>query len=112
VTLTLEVGVLLLHMTHRLIKINICAKLFEIPFINDKVMDRTRKCDGLTDGQTDRRSLFLYPPFFFEKAGNKKGYNSVKMLDKVTSSRLQVRVMKVNKCAKFQKLEHKWLHRC
>ena len=47
-TLTLEVGVWLLRMTHRLIIINICAKLFQIPFINDKVMDRTRKCDGRT----------------------------------------------------------------
>jgi hypothetical protein len=33
--------------------------------------------DGLTDGLTDRgrtdgRSLFLYPPFFFEKAGDNK----------------------------------------
>jgi hypothetical protein len=25
-----------------------------------------------TDGQTDGRSLFLYPPFFFEKAGDNK----------------------------------------
>jgi hypothetical protein len=51
-TLTLEVGVWLLRMTHRLIIINICATLFQIPFINDKVMDRTRK---LTDGRTDGR---------------------------------------------------------
>jgi hypothetical protein len=54
------------RMTHRLIITNICAKLFQIPLINDKVMDRTRKCDGRTDG----RSLLLYPPFFFEKAGD------------------------------------------
>jgi hypothetical protein len=77
-------GVWLLRMTHRLIITNICAKLFQIPLINDKVMDRTRKCDGRrdgwtdgrtdgrTDGWTDERSLFLYPPFFFEKAGDKK----------------------------------------
>jgi hypothetical protein len=26
--------------------------------------------DGRTDGQMDERSLFLYPPFFFEKAGD------------------------------------------
>jgi hypothetical protein len=84
VTLTLEVGVWLLCMTHRLIIINICAKLFQIPFINDKVMDRTRKCDGRTDRRTDRRtdgqSLFLYPPFFFEKAGDKKGWGRVTFL--------------------------------
>jgi hypothetical protein len=42
-TLTLEVEVWLLSMTHRLIITNICAKLFQIPLINDKVMDRTRK---------------------------------------------------------------------
>jgi hypothetical protein len=40
--------------------------LFQIPLINDKVMDRTRKCDGRTDGWTDGRR-----PFFFEKAGDK-----------------------------------------
>jgi hypothetical protein len=51
--LTLEVGVWLLRMTHRLIITNVCAKLFQIPLINDKVMDRTRKCDGWTDGPTD-----------------------------------------------------------
>jgi hypothetical protein len=28
--------------------------------------------DGQADGQTDGRSLFLYPPFFFEKAGDNK----------------------------------------
>jgi hypothetical protein len=39
---------LILHMTHRLI----FAKLFQIPLKNDKVMDRTRKCDGQTDVQT------------------------------------------------------------
>jgi hypothetical protein len=41
----------------------ICAKLFQIPLINDKVMDRTQKCDGRTDG----RILFLYPPVFLRK---------------------------------------------
>jgi hypothetical protein len=33
---------------------------------------------------------------------SKKGHNSVNMLDRVTSSCLQVGVMMVNKCAKFQ----------
>jgi Ni,Fe-hydrogenase I cytochrome b subunit len=33
---------------------------------------------------------------------SKKGHNSVKMLDTVTPSCLQVGVMMVNKCAKFQ----------
>jgi hypothetical protein len=33
---------------------------------------------------------------------SEKGYNSVKMLDSVISSCLQVGVMMVNKCAKFQ----------
>jgi hypothetical protein len=32
----------------------------------------------------------------------KKGHNSVKMLERVTSSCVQVGVMMVNKCAKFQ----------
>jgi hypothetical protein len=36
-TSTLEVGVWLLRMTHRLIIINICDKLFQIPLINDKL---------------------------------------------------------------------------
>jgi hypothetical protein len=77
VTLTLEVRVWLLRMTHRLIITNICANLFQIPFINDKVMDRTRKCDGRTDGQTDGRTdrrtdgqtdgAYFYIPLFSSK---------------------------------------------
>jgi hypothetical protein len=54
VTLTLEVEVWLLRMTHCLIIINICVKLFQIPLINDK--------ESVTDGQTDRRTdrAFFY----------------------------------------------------
>ena len=118
-------------MTRRLIMVNICAKLFQNPFMDAKVTARTRhipynrlfqpltskydldlggrdlslahdtsshygehfcqvilkshdrlqryvpdtKCDGRTDrrtdGQTDGRSVFLCPPIFFEKAGDK-----------------------------------------
>jgi hypothetical protein len=29
--------------------------------------------EGVTEGRTDRRSLFLYPPFFFEKVGTQRG---------------------------------------
>jgi hypothetical protein len=28
------------------------------------------RTDGQMEGQTDRQSLFLYPPFFIEKAGD------------------------------------------
>jgi hypothetical protein len=52
INLTLEVGIWLMSMTHRFILTNICAKLFEIPLINNKVLDRTQKCDGQTGGQT------------------------------------------------------------
>jgi hypothetical protein len=43
---------LVLRMTHRLIITNMCAKLFQIHLINDKVMDRTLKCDERTDART------------------------------------------------------------
>jgi hypothetical protein len=72
-TLTMEVGVWLLGMTHRLIITNICAKLFQIPLINDTVMDRTRKCDGCVDRRPDR-AYFYIPLFFFEKAGDNKSH--------------------------------------
>jgi hypothetical protein len=65
-TLTLEVGVWLLGMTHRLITTNICAKLFQIPLINDKVMDQTRKCDRRMDRRTEPISI---SPFFLRKGG-------------------------------------------
>jgi Ni,Fe-hydrogenase I cytochrome b subunit len=39
---------------------------------------------------------------FYVNSKSKKGHNSVQMLDRVTSSCLQVGVMMVNKCAKFQ----------
>jgi hypothetical protein len=95
-TLTLEVGVWLLRTKHRLIITNICAKLFQIPLINDKVMVRTRKCDGRMDGRalvpifsglwaisfvlfwqtcgrTDRRTESIsISPFFFAKGGGNK----------------------------------------
>jgi hypothetical protein len=57
-----NLGVWLLRMTHRLIITNICAKLFQIPFINDKVKDRTRKCDGRTYSQNGTNVTF---PFIF-----------------------------------------------
>jgi hypothetical protein len=73
-TLNLEVGVWLLRMTHCLIITNICAKLFQIPLINDKLMDRTRKCDG--------RSLFLYPPF----SSKRWGQSGIKCVDEIYTS--------------------------
>jgi hypothetical protein len=44
VTLTLEVGVRLLRMTHNLIISITCAKLLQIPLINDIEIKWTRKC--------------------------------------------------------------------
>ena len=38
---------------HRLIILDICAKLFENPTRGSKDIERTRKCDGRTDGRTD-----------------------------------------------------------
>jgi hypothetical protein len=64
------VGVCLLRMTHRLIITNICAKLFQIPLINDKVTDRTRKCDGQTDDRW--REPISISPFFLRKGGGQK----------------------------------------
>jgi N-glycosylase/DNA lyase len=47
--------------------------------------------------------LFLrYYKNFNVNSKSKKGHNSVKMHDRVTSSCLQVWVMTVNRCAKFQ----------
>jgi len=44
---------------HRLIILDICAKLFENPTRGSKDIERTRKCkrrtDGRTDGRTDRQ---------------------------------------------------------
>jgi hypothetical protein len=56
-------------MTHRLLITNICAKLFQIPSINDKVMDRTRKCDGRTDRWKDEQTdgAYFYIPLFSSK---------------------------------------------
>jgi hypothetical protein len=119
-----------LRMTYCLIILIKYGKYLQNPFIDKKVMDRTRhipsnrqcwpwmsKCDldagsrglvvaydtssyytqhlcqvisnsfhkcqsygptgheSVTDGQTDGRSLFLYPPFFFEKAKDKNDYS-------------------------------------
>jgi hypothetical protein len=61
-TLTLVVGVWLLHTKNRLIITNICAKFFQTPLMNDKVMVRTRKCDGRMDGRSN--ILGLWPIFF------------------------------------------------
>jgi hypothetical protein len=68
-TLTLEVRVWLLRMTHRLIITNICAKLFQTPLINDKVMDRTWMYDGRRDRRTEPISI---SPFFIRKGGDNK----------------------------------------
>ena len=43
VNLTLKLGVWVFRMTHRLIMVNICAKLFQSPLMDDRIMDRTRK---------------------------------------------------------------------
>jgi len=41
---------------HRLIILDICAKLFENPTRGSKDIERTQKCDGRTDGRTDRQT--------------------------------------------------------
>ena len=41
---------------HRLIILDICAKLFVNPTRGSKDIERTRKCDGQTDGRTDGRT--------------------------------------------------------
>jgi len=41
-----------------------CAKLFENPTRGSKDIERTRKCDGRTDGQTDNGAKNnMSPPF-------------------------------------------------
>jgi hypothetical protein len=59
-TLTLEVGVWLSRITHRFIITNICPKLFQIPLIDDKAMDRTWKYDRQTDGRTEPISTSIF----------------------------------------------------
>jgi len=56
VTLTLNRPWSNLGTAHRLIILDICAKLFVNPTIGSKDIERTRKCDGRTDGQTDGRT--------------------------------------------------------
>jgi len=44
---------------HRLIILDICAKLFENPTWGSKNIERTRKCDGRTDRRTDGQTTEL-----------------------------------------------------
>jgi hypothetical protein len=53
VTLTFEVSMWFLDAAHRLVVVDICAKLFQNPSMCDKVTVRTRKKWGRTD--LDRR---------------------------------------------------------
>jgi hypothetical protein len=53
VTLTFEVGTWFLDTTHRLLVVDICAKLFQNPSMYDKVTVWTRMKWGRTDGWTD-----------------------------------------------------------
>jgi len=53
VTLTLNRPWSKIGTAHRLIILDICAKLFENPTRGSKDIERTRKCDGRTDGRTD-----------------------------------------------------------
>jgi hypothetical protein len=52
--------------------------LFQIPFINDKVMDRTRKCDGRTDG------AYFYIPLFSSKRRGTIKQQSQFMIESIT----------------------------
>jgi hypothetical protein len=71
-TLTLEVGVWLLRMTHRLMITNICAKIFQIHLINDKVMDLTGKWDRWTDRRME--PISISPIFLRKRRGTKIMY--------------------------------------
>jgi hypothetical protein len=53
VTLTLGVETQSLRLAHRLIMVITCAKSFNEMFSNLKVMERTRKCYGRTDGSSN-----------------------------------------------------------
>jgi hypothetical protein len=53
VTLTFEVGMWFLDVTHRLDVVDICAKLFQNPSMFDKVTVLTQMKRGRTDGQMD-----------------------------------------------------------
>jgi hypothetical protein len=80
-----------IHMSHLS---SICARVIKI--MNGNWWWRK---DGMTEW---RNRITLYAPAIIWRGHNKKGHNSVKMLDRVTSSCLHVGVMIVNKCAKFQ----------
>ena len=52
---------------HPLIILDICAKLFEKPTRGSKDIERTRKCDGWTDGRTDNGAKNNMSPHFMGK---------------------------------------------
>jgi hypothetical protein len=70
--------------------------------------------DGRTDGRTDRRSLILYPPFFFEKVGQlhenagSVTHPNIRLSDTQFSTRIHKNVAVISFC--FQGWESK-LHR-
>ena len=49
---------------HRLIILDICAKLFENPTRGSKDIERTRKCDERMDGRTDNGAKNKMSPHF------------------------------------------------
>jgi hypothetical protein len=62
-----------------------------------------KKCAKFQSHNVNGLGKYLrYYKNFNKNSKSKKGHNSVKMLDRVTFSCLQVGVMMVNKCAKFQ----------
>ena len=51
---------------HRLVILDICAKLFVNPTMGSKDIERTRKRDGQTDGQTDNGAKNNMSPHLIE----------------------------------------------
>ena len=61
-----------LHSAHHLMLVNICMKFHEATLNSFKVTERTRFCDGQTDGQTTRAKTIRLPTL---KGGDMK-YNT------------------------------------
>ena len=79
-TLTLTQPWSNLGTAHRLIILDICAKLFVNPTRGSKDIERTRKCDGQTDRQTDNGAKTTMSPHFMGGRYKKYAYLSLGVL--------------------------------
>jgi len=59
---------------HRLIMLDICKKLFENPTRDSKDIERTRKCDGRTDGRTSSQMDICWVFLLFKTTQQAKNY--------------------------------------